>query len=57
MAHHVNKGGVMKSIVAAFLWDGSNSKSISYMVIDDNFTIRCDPEIKAHDTTSKKTFE
>ncbi len=34
------------SIVAAFCWDGSRNKSISYMIIDDKYRVRHDPVIK-----------
>lgn len=33
------------SIIAAFLWNGSNDKSISYMIIDDNYLVRHNPVI------------
>ncbi len=42
--------------IAGFRWDGSG-KTISYMVIDEHYQIRCVPVIKKLDTENQKKFQ
>lgn len=45
------------NIKAAFYWNGSKDKSISYMIIDNNFQIRLDPVIKKLDPKNFDSFK
>jgi len=45
------------SIVAAFHWNGSNEKSISYMIIDGNFNLRAGPTLKTLNSQNFNLFK
>lgn len=44
-------------IIAAFFWDGSKDKSISYMIIDESYRVRCSAVMMKLRSDDIKTFK